>query len=442
MLLCRQIASILVLLACLVGCEKIPAPEEPNATVPETVQSVPEPEMKPPADLPPPPEPNTPDKAVDTTSKVSILGYHKFSASPKISTKQLPTTIYVEKFREQLQTLADNDISVIGMGDFLAWRRGEKNIPPFSVIITIDDGYVSTYDLAFPILKEFDFPFTIYPYTNFFGGAGKTLSKDEVLEMVVAGGEIGSHGISHGFLNRQGRRSDEIHAAFLKKEATDSRRILKEKTGQDPVTFSYPYGAYDERVISACVDAGYAAMVTVRGQKVTWETDLKEMGRYIVHGGDDRAFEWALSSRVAVGLVGANNLVKETRKDEVTGEEKPLVDLFPVNGSTVNERQPTISANLSLIENIDMETLSMSVSGLGEVGAQYDEEIKFFSYTPLQRFRLPDYWVLVQFVREGEKKPDVLRWKFSIDAIANYLELAPKPSLQDDSVAISESAKD
>ena len=84
----------------------------------------------------------------------------------------------------------------------------------------------------------------------------------------------------------------------------------------------------------------------------------------------------------------------------------------------------------------------MSVSGLGEVRAQNDEETKFLSYTPQQRFRLPDYWVLVQFVREGEKKPDVLRWKFSIDAIANYLELAPKPSLQDDSVAISESAKD
>ncbi|NCF87140.1 MAG: polysaccharide deacetylase family protein [Verrucomicrobiaceae bacterium] len=441
MLLFRQVLSILALLACLAGCEKIPAPEEPVTSVPEAVEAPLEAEPTPPADLPPPPEPDTPDEAVDTTSKVAVLGYHKFSASPEISRKQLPTTIFIEKFREQMQTLADNEIPVIGMGDFLAWRRGEKNIPPFSVIITIDDGYVSTYDLAFPILKEFDFPFTVYPYTNFFGGAGKTLSKDEVLEMVAAGGEIGSHGISHGFLNRQGRRSDEIHAAFLKKEATDSRRILKEKTGQDPVTFSYPYGAYDDRVIAACVDAGYAAMVTVRGRKVSWETDLKEMGRYIVHGEDDRAFAWALSSRLAIGLVGASNLLKETTKDKVTGEEKPLVDLFPANGSTIKERQPTISANLSLIGNIDLDTLSMSVSGLGKVGAQYDEATKFYSYTPLQRFRLPDYRVLVQFVREGEKKPSILRWKFSVDAIANYLEHTPKPSEQDDSVAISEPAK-
>ena len=440
MLLSRQILLIFALLDCLAGCEKIPAPGEPDNT---PALAAPEPKMEsvPPVDLPPPPEADTPEKAVDTTSKVSILGYHKFSASSNISKRHLPTTIYVEKFREQMQTLVDNEIPVIGMGDFLAWRRGEKNIPPFSVIITIDDGYVSTYDLAFPILKEFGFPFTIYPYTGFFGGAGKTLSKDEVREMVAAGAEIGSHGISHGFLNRQGRRSDEIHAAFLKKEATDSRRILKEKIGEDPVTFSYPYGAYDERLIAACVEAGYAAMVTVKGQKVSWETDLKELGRYIVHGEDDRAFGWALSSRLAVGLVGANNLLKETRKDEVTGEEKPLVDLYPDNGSTIKERQPTISANLSFVENIDLDTLSMSVSGLGRVGAQYDEASKFFSYTPLQRFRLPSYEVLVQFRREGEKKSNILRWKFGVDAIANYLEHSPEPPGHDDSVAASEPVK-
>lgn len=429
-----QIAGIpvLALLIAFIGsCERIPAPEEPAVSAEEATPEPPVAVVEEGVALPPPPEPDSPEKAVDTTSRVALLGYHKFSASRNISRKQLPTTIYVEKFREQMQSLADNDIPVIALGDFLAWRRGEKNIPPFSIIITIDDGYVSTYDLAFPILKEFGFPFTIYPYTNFFGGGGKTLSKDEILEMVASGAEVGSHGISHGFLHRQGRRSDEVHAAFLKKEAEDSRRILKEKLGIDPVTFSYPYGAYDERVIEACVAAGYEAMVTVKGQKAGWETDLKELGRYIVHGKDDRAFEWALSSRVAGGLVGSNNLLKETRKEETTGEEKSLVTLTPANGSLVKERQPTIVADLTWLEGVQPDSLIMRVSGLGKVSATYDAETKQFSYTPQQRFRAPEYVVSVQLQRDGEKKPDVIRWKFGIDAIANYLDQA---ALEDDVV--------
>ena len=150
--------------------------------------------------------------------KVAILGYHKFSESPEISRRDLPTTIHIGKFRDQMQTLVDNEIPVISMSDFLAWRRGEKNIPPFSIIVTIDDGYVSTYDLAFPVLKEFQFPFTVYLYTKFLGGAGKTLSPSELNEMLAAGCEIGSHSVSHQDMRRKGRRSDEIHAAYLKAE--------------------------------------------------------------------------------------------------------------------------------------------------------------------------------------------------------------------------------
>ncbi len=57
------------------------------------------------------------------------------------------------------------------MKDFLAWRRGEKSIPPKSAVITIDDGYVSGYAVAWPILKEFGYPFTMFIYTNYVGVA-------------------------------------------------------------------------------------------------------------------------------------------------------------------------------------------------------------------------------------------------------------------------------
>jgi len=60
-------------------------------------------------------------------------------------------------FETQMQTLSDDGVTVISLKDFLAWRRGERNIPAKSTILTIDNGYNSAYDVAWPILKGFGY---------------------------------------------------------------------------------------------------------------------------------------------------------------------------------------------------------------------------------------------------------------------------------------------
>ena len=51
------------------------------------------------------------------------------------------------------------------MQDLLAWRKGEKAIPSKSAVTTIDDEWNSQYYVAWPILKEFGYPFTLFVYT-------------------------------------------------------------------------------------------------------------------------------------------------------------------------------------------------------------------------------------------------------------------------------------
>src|SRR5256885_12857277 len=65
-----------------------------------------------------------------------------------------------------MQELKNHNIAVIGMQDFLAWKRREKSIPPHAAIITIDDGYKSAYEVAWPILKKYGYPFTLFIYTE------------------------------------------------------------------------------------------------------------------------------------------------------------------------------------------------------------------------------------------------------------------------------------
>lgn len=380
----------------------------------ESIDVAPEP-------APPPPEAESAEKAVDTTSKVAVLGYHGFTEDPS---RVRDMWIHIDKFRAQMQTLTDNKIPVISMSDLLAWRRGEKNIPPFSVVLTMDDGWDSVHSLAFPVLKEFGYPFTIYLYTDFLGGGGKSLSLEQIKELVEAGAEIGSHSMSHQDLRKKGPRSDERYEVYLKAETAGSRKILREKLGLDPVTFAYPYGTYNEAVLKAAKEAGYEAMVTVRGQKVDWETDLAELHRYIVHGDDDRPFTWAIATRAPGGLASGSNLLRQAAPQEDSkGEEpeKPLVTVRPEEGARVRDRQPLIEVDLSKLEGVDPESIDMKISGVGTVIPEFEPESGLLTYKVRQRLRLPTYWVQVTLKREAEAETDVLRWKFNIDAEANYI---------------------
>ncbi len=64
----------------------------------------------------------------------------------------------------------------------------------------MDGGRLHTYML--PIMKEFGYPFTVFLYTNFLDGGGRTLTQSQVEETWGHGGTIGSHSVSHRDLNR------------------------------------------------------------------------------------------------------------------------------------------------------------------------------------------------------------------------------------------------
>src|SRR5260370_5492472 len=79
-----------------------------------------------------------------------------------------------------MKELKDRGITVISLQDLLAWKRGEKNIPPRCAVITFDDGWKSQYEVAWPIMKKFGYTFTMFIYTegvaggNLGGGQGAT----------------------------------------------------------------------------------------------------------------------------------------------------------------------------------------------------------------------------------------------------------------------------
>ena len=138
-----------------------------------------------------------------------VFGYHRFEKK----VRRPDTEITPEAFEAQMQKLQDAKIPVIGMQDFLAWKRGEKTIPSRAAIITIDDGYKSGYEVAWPILKKFGYPLTLFIYTEGvkggkFGG-GEAMSWEQLAEMRDAGVDIEAHSATHQDLRKPYDKVDQ-----------------------------------------------------------------------------------------------------------------------------------------------------------------------------------------------------------------------------------------
>lgn len=352
----------------------------------------------------------------DKSAQVSILGYHRFSQTAKPSDMITRT----DRFREEMQMLADAEVGVISMEDFLAWKRGEINIPDPSVVITIDDGFDSIYDEAYPVLKEFGFPFAFFIYTNFLGGAGRTLSVDEIKEMMENGGTLGCHSVSHPYVSKvraERNKGPEAYAKFLRNEMVESAKILKEKIGVRPKVYAYPGGYYADDMFEMADEAGYEALFTVNPAKTVFATSNHEINRYVIHGDKPYTFDNATSFR-GVPL-GRKTLV--AAEGEII--EKESLELQPKDGSKILNRSPLISVNLSKVGSIDPESLSMRVSGIGKVDPSFDVESGVVTWQVDRRLRVDEVAVFLSWKLEGaEDYEPALTWRFKIDRVGSLLK--------------------
>jgi peptidoglycan/xylan/chitin deacetylase (PgdA/CDA1 family) len=357
---------------------------------------------------------------LNKSSVVSILGYHDFrerGGSPMI--------IAADKFRTQMQAIKDSGIPVIPLSDVLAWRRGEKNIPEEAFVITMDDGWQGVYQHAFPVLKEFGFPFTVYLYKKYVNIGGRSLTWEQVREMMRHGCEVGSHSVSHESLRgRKGGRDAAAQQAWVLAELQESKAFLEQHLGVPCRSFAYPFGIFDEGIAEAGLKAGYEALVTVNSQKVIWDSPMAKLGRFIVHGESDANFKLATSFS-GRGDIASSHFLLADAKD---AEGRALVELSPAADAVTAERLPKIEARLQRVGTVLPESVRLRVAGLGLVPARYDPASMMVSYKMPVRLRRDDCAVTLSFKKAADQPEEVLSWRFKIDLTAAY---QPQPILTD-----------
>jgi peptidoglycan/xylan/chitin deacetylase (PgdA/CDA1 family) len=365
------------------------------------------------------PAPTVSKPVVDQTAQTIIYCYHRLVDKVRYPGTEITPAV----FEAQMKELKDRGITVISLQDLLAWKRGEKNIPPRCAVITFDDGWKSQYEVAWPIMKKFGYTFTMFIYTEGVAGGtlggGQAITWEMLADMRDNGIDIEAHSATHQDL-REGhnvmiiepggkRTKKKLTGAeydqWIQNEVVGCKQLLEQRLGIKINCFAVPFGNYNEHVKEIARNAGYEAMFTVYGQPITYTSPMDALGRYAIEANKPKVFEDAVKmiatssggpGAPAVAVVGAQNLQTE-----------------PADGTTVRSALPLIKANLSAVGQIDPASVQLRISGLGVVPASFDPKTGVVSYQVTQKLRDKNCTVILT-AKSGDKKVEA-HWTFGID---------------------------
>jgi peptidoglycan/xylan/chitin deacetylase (PgdA/CDA1 family) len=115
---------------------------------------------------------------------VTILAYHRIGTA-QADNNELDSKIISASpagFDWQMDYL-NHYFTVLSFEKFIEDSQNGKPIPPNAAIITFDDGYLDNYEFAYPVLKRYNFPATIFLISGLIG-TSKVMWWDEVARLI------------------------------------------------------------------------------------------------------------------------------------------------------------------------------------------------------------------------------------------------------------------
>jgi peptidoglycan/xylan/chitin deacetylase (PgdA/CDA1 family) len=194
--------------------------------------------------------------AQDEAQAVILQYHHVSSATPPV------TSISTADLRVHLQYLKDEGFTVLRLEDVIAALQQGTVLPERSAVISFDDGYLSVHEAAFPLLQEFDYPFTVFVTAGLVTSNGKLYASWEQLrEMGEHGATLANHTVTHPYLvDRAEGQSEADWLAWVRREIEDAEAKILAETGQSHKLLAYPYGEYDNAIQALVRELGYVGI--------------------------------------------------------------------------------------------------------------------------------------------------------------------------------------
>jgi peptidoglycan/xylan/chitin deacetylase (PgdA/CDA1 family) len=197
------------------------------------------------------PAPTTAEKRAQV-QYIPVLMYHQLGDGPN--------SLYVRdhEFKEQMRYLKEQNFRVVSLSEAVRKMHNREPLDK-TVVITFDDGYETFYSKAWPVLKAYRFPATMFIITEK-SQDGWYLSWEQCRELYAGWMEFGSHTKNHHWLAKQSKPvyTDEIFG---------SKQIIEKQLQVPCEVFCYPGGSYNDAVSNTVKEAAYlTAVTTVQGQ--------------------------------------------------------------------------------------------------------------------------------------------------------------------------------
>ena len=195
--------------------------------------------------------------------------YHRFEEN-----KYPSTNIRLNDFLKHLEIIQNNNIRFVNPKNFKNELTSNKN--QRKILLTIDDGFLSFYENAWPILKEKEIPFILFVSTREVGSSNymswsqiKEISKENFVE-------IGNHSHSHEYLIDESIET-------IKSDIQNSIYIFKEKLGKNSEFFSYPFGEYSLDFKNIIESFGFKYAFGQHSGVIDETKDLFELPRFPIN---------------------------------------------------------------------------------------------------------------------------------------------------------------
>ncbi len=185
--------------------------------------------------------------------QVPVLVYHSFGSAPlkKESWMRMHYRVTAEAFQSQMKYLSDDGYHPISFSTYVNSLKDNTKLPDKAVVLTFDDGWVSQYNYAVPILEKYKFTATFFVITDYVNNKYKAyMSWDNLKDLVKNNFEIASHTESHPILTK-------LDFKKLANELNGSKKILEDKLSVKVMTLAYPDYAQNQTVRDAAKLAGY-----------------------------------------------------------------------------------------------------------------------------------------------------------------------------------------
>ena len=205
---------------------------------------------------------------IDDFGIISLM-YHRFEEN-----KYPSTNIKINDFNEHLRIIEESKIKYVNPKNFKNELKNNKL--QRKILLTIDDGFLSFYENAWPILKEKKIPFILFVSTREVG-AFNYMTWDQIKEIAAEDFvEIGNHSHTHEYL------ADENNKV-IEEDIAKSISIFKEKLGKNSTFFSYPFGEYSNDFKNIIKNFGFKYAFGQHSGVMDETKDFYELPRYPIN---------------------------------------------------------------------------------------------------------------------------------------------------------------